>query len=241
MQQAYATGALHVIPFPGSLIFWGDPLFLRLRRELPAALQIPLLWHVERHAGPSGLRVPQSGWMHEPRPGGDVGRRPTWLRCGTRTAGHTVTGAPCRDAPAEQTLSPREDRMAHVLFDASEAIGLYGKPMARNAQLWTADGHLLLDGPSATHDPIEQAARAIEAGGLFGYRFLFPAMRVGRHEVFWHRPLVAYLPAGRGSTGRRARRAAGRSDRLPRRPPRIERQSSSSGPSSWRDRRTWRP
>ena len=34
--------------------------------------------------------------------------------------------------------------------------------------------------------------RTTEAGGLFGYRFLFPAMRVGQHEVIWHRPLVAY-------------------------------------------------
>src|SRR5262249_41916471 len=26
-----------------------------------------------------------------------------------------------------------------------------------------------------------------------GYRLVFPAMRVGRHEVYWHRPLAAYL------------------------------------------------
>ncbi len=29
-------------------------------------------------------------------------------------------------------------------------------------------------------------------GGLFGYRFDFPPMRVGRYELFWHRPMVAY-------------------------------------------------
>ena len=28
---------------------------------------------------------------------------------------------------------------------------------------------------------------------MFGYRFVYPAMRVGRHEVYWHRPLVAWL------------------------------------------------
>ena len=195
VQQAYASGGLHLLPFPGSLLFWGDPMFLRLPPELPAALQIPLLWHIERHAGPSGLRVPQSGWMHEPRHGGDgpapehAPLRNTFRRTHRHARVH-------RDAPAEQTLSPRDDRMAHVLFDASEAIGLYGKPMARNAQLWTADGRLLLDGPSATHDPLERAAQAIEAGGVFGYRFLFPAMHVGRHEVFWHRPLVTYIPSG---------------------------------------------
>jgi hypothetical protein len=34
--------------------------------------------------------------------------------------------------------------------------------------------------------------KAVEQGGLFGYRFVFPAMRVGKHEVYWHRPLVAF-------------------------------------------------
>jgi hypothetical protein len=194
VQRAYATRGLHLLPFPGSLIFWGDPLFLRLRRELPAAMQIPLLWHVDRHAGPGGLRVPQSGWMHEPIPGRKKQIQHEPLRNTFRRTHRFARGL--RDAPAEQTLSSREDRMAHVLFDASEAIGLYGKPMARNAQLWTADGRLLLDGPPATHDPVEQAARAIEAGGVFGYRFVYPAMRVGRHEVFWHRPLVTFIPPG---------------------------------------------
>jgi len=69
--------------------------------------------------------------------------------------------------------------------------------MARNVQLWTEDHRLLLDGPNATPEQIKQAMRTVEAGGLFGYRFLFPAMRVGRHEVYWHRPLVAY----RGPSG----------------------------------------
>src|SRR5205085_573955 len=27
-------------------------------------------------------------------------------------------------------------------------------------------------------------------------RFLFPAMRVGAYELYWHRPLVAYVPEG---------------------------------------------
>src|SRR4051812_48346909 len=64
--------------------------------------------------------------------------------------------------------------------------------MARNAQLWLPDGSLLLDGPSATPAQLHHALRTVEAGGLFGYRFQSLAMRVGRHEVYWHRPLAAY-------------------------------------------------
>src|SRR5262249_50728595 len=55
-----------------------------------------------------------------------------------------------------------------------------------------------LDGPNASPDEIRHALRTVEQGGLFGYRFLYPAMRAGKHEVFWHRPLAAYLSAATG-------------------------------------------
>jgi hypothetical protein len=195
VQRAYLKGSLHLLPFPGSLLFWGAAPYLRLRRELPLAMQITLLNLVERHEGPHGLRVPQSGWMHEPRPDGSgPGDHHGPIRNAYRRTHRTARIH--RDETAEQAVSPREDRMAHVLFDTSEAIGLYGKPMARNAQLWTDEYRLILDGPAATRDQLERAARTVREGGLFGYRFQFPAMRIGVHEVYWHRPLVACLPAG---------------------------------------------
>jgi hypothetical protein len=52
-----------------------------------------------------------------------------------------------------------------------------------------------LDGPNADRDGLARAAEALHEGGLFGYRFQFPAMRVGHYEVYWHRPLVAYRNA----------------------------------------------
>ncbi|HEV3167961.1 MAG TPA: M28 family peptidase, partial [Isosphaeraceae bacterium] len=95
---------------------------------------------------------------------------------------------------AELPITTREDKLAHVLFSTRpEDVGLYGKPMARNVQIWTDDFQLLLDGPNATSTQIEHAAQALSEGGLFGYRLHFPAMQVGQHEVYWHRPLVAYL------------------------------------------------
>jgi hypothetical protein len=197
VQRAYLAGDLHLLPFPGSLLFWGTPDSLRLRQELPLATQIPLLSLVERHEGPHGFRVPQSGWMHEPRA---VGEQPGDHHGPVRNAyrrSHRTARVP-RDAEHDQLVSPREDRLAHVLFDSSETIGLYGKPMARNVQLWTDDFHLLLDGPSASRASIMDAAATVREGGLFGYRFHFPAQRVGAFEVYWHRPLVACLPEGAG-------------------------------------------
>ena len=91
-------------------------------------------------------------------------------------------------------MAAHEHHIAHVLFSTKpHDIDLYHKPMARNVQLWSHDFRPLLDGPRATQAEIYKAAETVANGGLFGYRFLFPAMCVGQHEVYWHRPLVAYL------------------------------------------------
>jgi hypothetical protein len=58
--------------------------------------------------------------------------------------------------------------------------------MARNAQVWTHDYGLLLDGPRAGREEIARAEHAMTAGGRFGYRFYYPPMRAGAREVFWH-------------------------------------------------------
>ncbi|HLJ92884.1 MAG TPA: M28 family peptidase [Gemmataceae bacterium] len=192
VQRAYFAGELHLLPFPGSLIFWGCPTYLRMQQTFPLAMQIPLLHLVGRHEGPHGIRVPQAGWLHEARPGkpdpGDFHGpiRNTYRRTNRWGRVH-------RDEN-ELLIEGHEDKLLHVLFSTStDDMGLYGKPMARNAQIWSHDFQLLLDGPNATSAEIQQVLRMLSEGGLFGYRFQFPPMRVGRHEVYWHRPLVAYL------------------------------------------------
>jgi hypothetical protein len=194
VRHAYLAGELHLLPFPGSLLFWGSPFYFQLQSELPLALQIPLLHLVPRYRGFPGLRVPQSGWMHEPHhgqpePGTHHGPvRNTFQR--THRWDRVL-----RDQD-ELALLGREDKLLHVLFSSiPDDLGLYDKPLARNVQLWTKDARLLLDGPNAAPAAIKQALEAVEAGGLFGYRFLYPAMRVGRHEIYWHRPLTAYWSA----------------------------------------------
>jgi len=197
VRRAYLAGELHLLPFPGSLVFWGAPPYRALARELPLALQIPLLQPIERSEDQHRLRVPQSGWLHEahpdhPEPATEHGpmrnsfrRTHRWQRIERNDDALAVSG--------------HEDRMAHVLFSAdADELGLYGKPMARNAQLWTHGYHLLLDGPHAGRAELAAAAGRLAAGGTFGYRFLYPAMRVGEHEVYWHRLLAALPDAGGG-------------------------------------------
>jgi hypothetical protein len=191
VRTAYLGGNLCLLPFPGSLAFWGVPGNHQLQRELPFAVQMPLLFNVARHQMPTGLRVPQSGLLHEPsadrpHPPAHGHVRNTFKR--THRWDKIL-----RDAD-ELALIGKEDRMLHVLFSTvPEDIDLYDKPMARNVQLWTENHRLLLDGPRATPAELKRAMKTVEAGGLFGYRFVYPAMRVGNHKVYWHRPLVAYL------------------------------------------------
>ena len=188
----YLAGRLNLLPFPGSLVFWGMPTYGRLQKELPLAGQIPLLRLVPRRAGAQGVRVPQSGWLHEPHPDVDPAEIQKELLVHEYARSHRWDRNGRSDD--ELALNPRLEKIARVLFSTDlEVMGLYDKPMARNCQLWTRNFELLLDGPNATPDELMHAEAAILAGGLYGYRFQFPAARVGRYEVYWHRPVCAYL------------------------------------------------
>jgi hypothetical protein len=124
VRRAYLAGALHLLPFPGSLIFWGAPPFLKLRSEFPLAMQIPLLNVCDRHEAPRGLRILQSGWLHEPRADksdsepirGKVRntyrRTHRWERIERHEDALAVTG--------------REDRVARMLFSSEpDDVELY--------------------------------------------------------------------------------------------------------------------
>ncbi len=198
VRKAYRQGDLHLLPFPGSMLFWGAAPYVTLSRELPLAIQIPLLHSVERHEAPRGIRVPQSGWMHEPRPNEPTFAGPQGPLRNTFHRTHRWARIHRHEDELKAgQVSDTEDRVAHVLFSsAADDIGLYGKPMARNAQVWTDKCELLLDGPHATRRELATACEVVSGGGKFGYRFLYPAMRVGGYEVYWQRPLVAWLGDG---------------------------------------------
>lgn len=191
VRRRYLAGGLHLLPFPGSLLFWGVTAYIKLAAKIQRAMQVPLLHFIERHEAPGKIRIPQSGWFHESGP-----KAPPHLH------GH----GPVRDTykrpfrqdrvhrHGDNLANAREHRLPHVLFSTSpKDIDLYHKPMARNVQLWDHEYRPLLDGPTATADDICRAAEVVADGGVFGYRFVFPAMNVGRHEIYWHRPLCAYL------------------------------------------------
>jgi hypothetical protein len=61
--------------------------------------------------------------------------------------------------------------------------------------LWNNKFELLLDGSRASRRKILEVEKTFSKGGLFGYRIFYPPMRVGEHEMYLHRPLVAFIPA----------------------------------------------
>ena len=197
IQDRYFAGRLALWPFPGSLVFWGMPTFLRLAQDLPLGIQIPLMRLVAPHGGPTGLRVPQSGWLHIPCPGVKPPEMEQELLVENYRRTHRWNRVHRYDDELAQNA--RLDKVTRVLFSTElKDLELYNKPMARNAQLWTKDFELVLDGTNAAHREIDQAEAKLARGGLFGYRFHFPPMRVGRHEVYWHRALVAFMPPNSG-------------------------------------------
>jgi hypothetical protein len=198
VQRAYRSEQLHLLPSPASLLFWGVLGYQQLQHEFPFAAQIPLQGVLPRREALSGLRIPQSGWLHEPHPDipapddPQLALKNTYLRTHRWAKLHRHEDE--LSVLEDKERKGREDKLVHVLFSTAENdLGLYGKPMARNVQLWTRDYHLLLDGPRASREDIRRAEKRVREGGLFGYRFQFPPLRVGRHEIYWHRPLVAYL------------------------------------------------
>jgi hypothetical protein len=193
VQGAVLAGRLQLLPHPASLIFFEHAGYRRLAAALPRARQIPLLHLFQRTEGGYALRIPQSGWLDEvdaattPEHGHKIVRRVVrthrWQRA-RRDAGLAGDGAYTDDVSVALFSSDADD------------LGLYGKPMARNAQLWREGYELVLDGPTAGPLDISNAAAAVDRGGHFGYRFFYPPMRAGARELFWHLPLVARRASG---------------------------------------------
>jgi hypothetical protein len=198
--RAFLERKVKLLPSPGSLAFFEHAGYASLARSLPRAKQIPLLHLFPRVEGGYAMRIPQSGWLDEHDAGHDG-----------FSGGHRVVSSIVRthrwqrverDEPTA-TDCAFADKVSVALFStAPDDVGLYGKPMARNAQVWTDEYALVLDGPRAERNAIEKAARSLHAEKRFGYRFYYPPMRAGGRELFWHLPLVARLPPGAQKTER---------------------------------------
>src|SRR5208283_4562119 len=180
VRKAYLAGELNLLPFPGSLVFFGAPPYLQLQLQLPLAGQIPLLQSLFRHEAAFSIRIPQSGWLHEAR--ANNGHEPHVYGPIRETFRRSHRWQRILRYEDPLAVAGAEDKLTRVLLStAPDDISLYNKPMARNAQIWSHQSELLLDGPRATPADLQRVADCLAAGGLFGYRMIYPAMRVGEH------------------------------------------------------------
>ena len=190
VQTAYLAGGLHLLPYPGSMVFWGSPHYRKLATALPGAIQIPLLQSIARHESYYGIRVPQSGWMFERGKSGKQHNAALGPLRNSFRRSHRWEWIERNDEADSTTV---EQGMQKVLFSAHpDDVGLYGKPMGRNAQVWTDGFEAVLHGPAADSTVLKRVISRIAGGGSFGYRMYYPPMTLGPAEVFWHRPLVAF-------------------------------------------------
>jgi hypothetical protein len=195
LKNMYFSGRLSLLPFPGSLVFWGMPGYMRLKKDLHVTGQIPLLNLVARNRGIEGLRVTQSGWLHEPHAGGNKPVMNSNLIHDSYNRTHRWQKV--HRYQDELNEVAHNMRLIKALFSTEpDAMGLYDKPLACNSQLWDNNFSLLLNGPEAGKKRIAEVEKILLKGGLFGYRLFYPPMRVGEHEIYLHRPLVAFVPRG---------------------------------------------
>ncbi len=188
VRTAYLAGQLVLVPSPACLVLFEHPRYRELAREMPRARQIALLHLFPRMEAGCAIRIPQSGWI-------DEHDEATHHAHGHHVVNHIIRTHRWQRVARDSDVhgdGAYSDKVAIALFSTTpEAIDLYDKPLARNSQVWTADYHLLLDGPRADHTAIAHAAGIVDRGGRFGYRMYYPPMRAGLREVFWHLPLVA--------------------------------------------------
>lgn len=192
LRNRYLGGSINVLPFPGSLVFWGSPHFRGRQKKFVWSQQMPLLRLLRRHHPPYGVWVQQSGWLFDSLTENERRDIHPELLLDTyrRTNRHNRVNR--YDSDIEESTD-RDVKTLECLFSNNpEIIGLYGKPLARNSRIFSEDGELILDGPAAGRQDILDAAGKVFRGGLFEYTFCYPPMRCGEHEVFWQRPLIAY-------------------------------------------------
>ncbi len=192
VKEKYFSDELVLLPFPGSLVFWGMPTYEHLAKQLPLARQIPMQNLIPRHRGRGSMRVTQTGWIHEPHPDVDISKVHQHLLHDNYHRTHRWQKIHRHED--ELAMPARISGIIKTLFSTElNSMGLYDKPMARNSQIWTKDFELLLDGPNASKHKFVEVEKHLLGGGLFGYRFFYPPMQAGLHSIYWHRPVFGYF------------------------------------------------
>lgn len=183
LKNAFADGKISVVPHPMTLVFAGSSLGKQLSQTNPEGAELALAEEFSQFPSNHGAQVLKV------RP---LTSDETWHRLR-----HRFSKEKRKDANGEDTNSVKLSPF-QLIFDAlPEVVGLYGKPVARNTQVWgiggTKKGQWILNGPQADKERIQKAREIVDEDKRgFHSRDYFEPMRVNGHELRWYRPLVAW-------------------------------------------------
>ena len=182
VRKAYLAGDLHLLPFPGSLVFWGAPPYIKLATRIAAgdadsaaALDRAARGAARHSRAAVGLAARAAARRarnssRSPRPGAQ--HVPSHAPLGARASRRRRAGRRPRG---------RQRTVAHVLFStAADESACTASRWPATPKFGRPTSNLLLDGPRRRPPRTVAAAEEVAAAGMFGYRFLYPAMRVGR-------------------------------------------------------------
>jgi hypothetical protein len=186
-RTAFNDGKLTVIPHPSTLAPGRATLARQLAATHSDGAQIPLAEIFARSTSVAGLMVPKAGELKLLDSG------PPRQLAGLGLPPFSVLGV----------YESEPLNLFRLIFDSSpESTALYGKPTARNTQIWGTQGPLagrwLLDGPKAGKAAIDRARETFlrSPDSRFAYREAFAPLDINGHEAHWHRPVAAwYFPA----------------------------------------------
>jgi len=182
-RKNYLSGKLIVLPHPLTRLFAGSPVYSELAKKYPEAKGFAWMQALSQFAAFPKLRVPRV------RP---FSTDEKWSRRRHRFSQNA-------NALGEDLSSPAVSPFEGLFDPISDVIGLYGKPTARNAQVWGISGPLagrfILDGPSANEAIITEARARIVSDrdrSRLQVRDVYPSMEINDQPVEWHRPWVAW-------------------------------------------------
>ncbi|MEZ0227795.1 MAG: hypothetical protein ACAI25_04165, partial [Planctomycetota bacterium] len=143
-KEAYLEGRTRIVPTPASLVFHWHPAYRKLASSLHRAEQISLMTLFPRTSSLLDFRIPQSGWFDEQK---DVDSQ--LMDPALHVKGRIARPHRWQRIERDEEVG-LDARVSIALFSTSpDDLGLYNKPMARNAQVWSQRYELVLDGPRA--------------------------------------------------------------------------------------------
>ncbi len=180
LRERFLSGEVEAAPYPATMIPWGVPSYAKLSEMRSDAWELPLAVVLSPFGKRANdrLLVPEALALDSP----------------------AFSASSSRHKPLKNSRNASK-RIFQKLFDFSpDQVELYGKPSARNSQIWGTGGVLkdkwLLHGPLADRDSIDAVKEGLQKDlkkSEVYYREYFPPETLNGFEIRWQRPVAVIV------------------------------------------------